>query len=279
MNARSIYEMREGRVQIEVKAPGITWGGVIAGSFVTAALSLVMLALGAGIGISTVPAWMGAGAPARVAIGTVVWMILAEVFAAGIGGYVAGRLRAEWSSLRTAEVHFRDRVQGFLVWAVSILITAAFLATGVTAIVAGAVTNAFSVSRTATVQNYGTSEYYADALFRGDATPVIRYDAGARAEANVILENAARHDYLPREDRAYLVKLVSSETGLNAADAETRVSQVASGEIQQSQVARKATVHSLEWEFVALLIGAFVASRAAMAGGKERDRFPTQAAV
>ncbi|HXA56579.1 MAG TPA: hypothetical protein VNU84_04020 [Candidatus Acidoferrum sp.] len=79
---------------------------------------------------------------------------------------------------------------------------------------------------------------------------------------------------MPAEDRAYLAKLVSSETGLSTADADNRVSQVVSLEIQQAQGARKTAAHSLEWEFIALLIGAFLANRAAMAGGRERDRIP-----
>jgi hypothetical protein len=65
MNERSIYEMREGLVQIEVKAPGVTRAGVIAGAFVTAALSLVMLALGTGIGISSMR--LGSERPLRLA--------------------------------------------------------------------------------------------------------------------------------------------------------------------------------------------------------------------
>ncbi|HXA56580.1 MAG TPA: hypothetical protein VNU84_04025 [Candidatus Acidoferrum sp.] len=52
-------------MQIEVKAPRVTRAGVIAGAFVTAALSLVMLALGTGIGISSMR--LGSERPLRLA--------------------------------------------------------------------------------------------------------------------------------------------------------------------------------------------------------------------
>jgi hypothetical protein len=40
---------------------GVSWGAVSAGAFVAAALSLALLALGTGIGFSSVSPWAGSG--------------------------------------------------------------------------------------------------------------------------------------------------------------------------------------------------------------------------
>ena len=71
-------------------------------------------------------------------------------------------------------------------------------------------------------------------------------------------------------------------TGMNQADAERRVDDIyarvtkASADAQAAakeaaDKARKAAAHSALWMFVALLIGAFVASLAATFGGRQRD--------
>ena len=39
---------------------------------------------------------------------------------------MAGRLRTRWATVHNDEVYFRDTAHGFLAWAVSLVITAAF---------------------------------------------------------------------------------------------------------------------------------------------------------
>src|ERR1700679_1017311 len=53
----------------EANASGISWSAVIAGGFVTAALSLILLALGTGLGLSKVSFWSIVGASAS-SVGT-----------------------------------------------------------------------------------------------------------------------------------------------------------------------------------------------------------------
>lgn len=129
----------EGTRNWEANASGVSWAAVIAGAFVTAALSLTLLALGAGFGLVSTPLWSRRGisgppldAPA------IVWMIVIQIVASGMGGYLAGRLRTKWAALHTDEVYFRDTAHGFLVWAVAVVITAAFLGSAATAMVGGA---------------------------------------------------------------------------------------------------------------------------------------------
>src|ERR1700733_9070193 len=105
-------------------ASGVSWAAVIAGAFVTAALSLILLALGAGAGLSSISSWSGEGvSPAAVKIGALLWIALAEMVSAGIGGYLAGRLRTKWTGVHTDEVYFRDTAHGFLVWAVALVVS------------------------------------------------------------------------------------------------------------------------------------------------------------
>ena len=49
-------------VKNKANSSGVSWAAVIAGAFVAAALSLVLLALGTGIGLSSVSLWMNGGA-------------------------------------------------------------------------------------------------------------------------------------------------------------------------------------------------------------------------
>ena len=61
----------------ESHSSGVSWAAVIAGAFVTAALSLILLALGTGFGFSSVSLWSNVGASAStVGTSAIVWLIL-----------------------------------------------------------------------------------------------------------------------------------------------------------------------------------------------------------
>lgn len=78
---------------------GVSWAAVIAGAFVAAALSLILLALGTGIGLSSVSPWANSGASgSAVGTGAIIWFIFMELVSASVGGYLAGRLRTKWST-------------------------------------------------------------------------------------------------------------------------------------------------------------------------------------
>src|SRR5580704_11715964 len=119
-------------------ASGLSWAAVVAGAFVAAALSLILLALGTGIGFSAVSPWANSGVSApAVGTGAIVWSVLIQIIASSVGGYLAGRLRTKWVSVHTHEVYFRDTAHGFLVWAVGVVITAAFLASAAASVAGG----------------------------------------------------------------------------------------------------------------------------------------------
>src|SRR5471032_823380 len=122
----------------EAHSSGVSWAAVSAGAFVAAALSLALLALGTGIGFSAVSPWANAGATAAALGWTAIgWLVLMQLVASSAGGYLAGRLRTRWVRVHGHEVYFRDTAHGFLVWAVGLVITAAFLTSAAASMMGG----------------------------------------------------------------------------------------------------------------------------------------------
>lgn len=247
----------------------VSWGAVIGGAFVISAVSLIMLALGAGFGLSIVSPWSGAGASATaVRNAGIAWLIITQVIASALGGYLAGRWRTRWESLHGDEVHFRDTANGFLAWAVALVVTVAFLTSGA-AIMAGSAADATTPMRAMQGDDASPNAYFVDRLFRSDhastATP------SDRAEASRILANALRQKDVPAADTTYLAQLVAAKTGISQHDADMRVSQTITDTRQALDNLRSATARILLWTFLALLIGAFCASYAATIGGRQRD--------
>jgi hypothetical protein len=265
----------------EAPSSGVSWPAVVAGAFAAAALSLILLALGTGIGLSSVSPWSNMGASASaIGIGAIVWLIVTQIIAATVGGYLAGRLRTKWVNIHTDEVYFRDTAHGFLVWAVGLVIAAAFLASAATSMVGGgAQPGAITARKATSYQADGPvsdpNEYFINTLFRSDRPVPDSNDASMRAEAGNIFANALRQKDIPAPDKTYLARLVAARTGLSQTDAEQRVSDVLTQARQAADIARKAVAHTLYWTFLALLIGAFFASFAATIGGKQRDHVVT----
>lgn len=249
----------------EDSSSGISWAAVAAGAFVVAALSFALMALGAGMGLSSISPWPTSGLSAsRIAPLAIVWIILVQAISCALGGYLAGRLRTRWVTLHTHEVYFRDTAHGFLVWAVGLVISVFFLSSVVLSIA-----NEKSGARVE-----GRNDYYADSLLRSGRPIGDRADASLRGEVKEILEMAIVTPAVRKEDRAYLADVVASKTGLSRTDAEARVDETVRSYRQAVDTARKAVAHSLYWLFAALLIGAFCGSFSATIGGSQRDRVP-----
>jgi hypothetical protein len=271
-------------VKNEAYSSGVSWAAVIAGAFVAAALSLILLALGTGLGLSSVSPWSNVGASATtIHKAAIVWLIIIQIIASAMGGYLAGRLRTKWATIHTDEVYFRDTAHGFLVWAVGLVITASFLASAATSMVGGAgQVRATSFSNAggaemvtdlpADGQNLDPNEYFIDTLFRSDHRSPDRNNAPVRAEAARIFAHALRQGNLPAADETYLAELVAARTELSQTDAEKRVSDVFVEIQRTADTARRAVSHLSLWIFIALLIGAFCASYAATIGGRQRDQ-------
>jgi hypothetical protein len=72
----------------------VSWGAVIAGGITAAALSLFLLALGVGLGLSSISPWSNEGVSATTfKVGASVYLVCVAILASAIGGYLSGRLR------------------------------------------------------------------------------------------------------------------------------------------------------------------------------------------
>jgi hypothetical protein len=247
----------------------------MAGAFVTAALSLALLALGTGIGFSAVSPWANADTGASMIGWTaVIWLVLMQLISSSVGGYLAGRLRTKWVNVHTHEVYFRDTAHGFLVWAVGLVLAAAFLTSAATLMIGGtAGATAAEASRTDQARDgLGRNAYLIDSLLRTSTAGTQDDRAPARGEIGLIFANGLRQGGMPPADRTYLARVVAVRTGASQPDAERRVDDAFDQARLTAESARRAAAHSMYWTFLALLVGAFCASFAATLGGKERDR-------
>lgn len=261
----------------EAHSSGVSWAAVIAGAAVTAALSLILLALGAGLGLSSVSPYSNTGISAST-LGTsaIIWLIVMEILSASMGGYLAGRLRTKWASIHTDEVYFRDTAHGFLAWSTALVITAAFLASAASAMIGSAPASESQINTTqAGSAPLDPNAYFVDSLFRSDASKPELTNGPSRMEAGIIFANGLRLGELPAADKSYLDQLVSAQTGLGQPQADKRVSDTFASAQQHAEAARKAVAHTLLWTFLALLIGAFCASFSATIGGRQRDHVVT----
>lgn len=263
----------------EAYSAGVSWAAVIGGAFVFASMSLVLLSLGTGLGLSMGSAWWNVGAGAeRIGKAAIAWFIITEILASALGGYLAGRLRTKWVQVHTDEVYFRDTAHGLLVWALGLVVTASLLGAAASSIAGGTTTRNFSSGAAAGAEGSmaNPNAYFVDMLFRSNgsvATPAQTQsaDASDRGTAERILGHSMAQGAMSAEDRSYLAQLVSARTGLNQSDAENRVSQVFGDAQQSAEKARKALAHLSLWLFVALLAGAFCSSYAGTIGGRQRD--------
>src|SRR3954451_9048296 len=122
----------------ESSVSAVTWPAIFGAAFVAAATSIVLVALGSGLGLASVSPWRDSGASAtEVAWMTAAWLIVVQWLSAGLGGYLAGRLRTKWANTHTHEVFFRDTAHGFITWAVATVIVAGFLASAVGSALSG----------------------------------------------------------------------------------------------------------------------------------------------
>ena len=77
---------------------GVSWAAVFAGAFVAAAFFLALVALGAGIGLVSVSPWSSNNPSVTTfTLLAAAWFIAVQLFASGVGGYIAGRLRSGWA--------------------------------------------------------------------------------------------------------------------------------------------------------------------------------------
>jgi hypothetical protein len=294
------YTSRVPLARDEASASSVSWAAILAGAVAASALSLGLVALGAGIGLVSVSPWSSSNVSVTTfSILAAAWFIAIQLFASGLGGYLAGRLRTRWVSVHSDEVFFRDTAHGLLVWAVGAVISASLLTSAVSSLASGAAHVGASAAQIAgnaiggaagqvagqTAASAGDpNAYFTDMLFRSGHGPAPD-DATSRTEVGRILATDLASGDMSPADKSYIAEVVAARTGLSQADAEKRVSDVveqakaakakaAEAAKTVADAARKTGIYVALWAFIALLVGAFSASYMATVGGRVRDDLP-----
>jgi hypothetical protein len=256
---------------VEPSVSGVSWAAVLAGAVASCALTLVLLSLGTGLGLSAVSPWGNAGVSATTfKIGTGLYFIVMAMISSAIGGYIAGRLRTKWTGVHGDEVYFRDTAHGFLAWALASVLGAVLLASPASSLVGGAASGATQAAASS-VQSSGPMDGYIDTLLRSDtAQPANPQDSRGELVRLFTTSFHNGNDLAPA-DRTYVAKVVSARTGLTQPEAEKRVTEVTNQVKSDLDKARKKAAQLALWLTAALIIGAFSASLAATEGGGLRD--------
>lgn len=271
-----------------------SWPAIFAGAVIAAAATLLLMALGSGLGLASISPWSNHGVSATTfAVTGAIWLILTQWISAALGGYIAGRLRTRWIGTHTHEVFFRDTAHGLITWAVATVLVAAVLSSSVMSGVGAAGRAAAEVAsggmQGAMQSTAGpgspagpaspVSAYSIDKLFRstgsaGPGTPT----TDLRTETGHIVANTLVNGSVPDADRAYLADQIAARTGISQAEAQARVDAFIASVTQAQQklkaeadAARKAAAKTSIFLALSMLLGAFIASVAAALGGRLRD--------
>lgn len=250
----------------------VQWGPAFAGAIAAAALALVLHGFAAAIGLavsSSSPTWRDSSFALWLLSG--LYLILVAVASYGLGGYIAGRMRARWSARVSDETEIRDGIHGLLVWGLATLATALIIAASGATLTRLAAPSSGSAGPATSVGAENIVAYDLDRLFRSDRRPPGLDMTYSRAEAGRILLTASGHSGVTPDDRAYLGRLVGQVTGLSPAEAQTRVDVVIANAHDNIKRARRSTVVLAFMAAAAALIGAAVAWMAAGVGGRHRD--------
>lgn len=262
----------------ESATSAVSWAAIIAGAFVAASATVLLVALGAGLGFATLSPWPHSRASATTfTAATAIWFIVTQWISSGAGGYITGRLRTRWVGTHTHEVFFRDTAHGFVTWAVATVIGALILANAASSM-AGAGVGAAQRGVAQAQNGSVVSPYDVDTLFRSTTPDASSSVSDARAETTRILEKGLPSGDVSAADRSYVSQLIAARSGISQSDAQKRVDDVVAQLLvaqtkaqQATDAARKAAAAAAICTALSMLIGAFIACVAAALGGHERD--------
>jgi hypothetical protein len=282
----------------------VEWGPIIVGTLGALAITVVLMTFGGALGLSVTSAQPYAGLSAKaLAVLAGLYAALVHVASFATGGYLAGRMRAPWTTTDLVERHFRDGGHGFAVWALGVVLGAVFALSGVSAVVktavgattavaaAGAAGAAANPQTPAALQQISMqpTDYAVDRLLApapGGAAPAATAAGGPPAASRADLAAPIARAFaanvgnpqLDARDRAWLASLVSQRTGLPQADAEKRVDE-AFAELKAAEQkardaadrARKATLIAGFLAAATMAIGCAAACAGAALGAHHRD--------
>jgi hypothetical protein len=116
----------------------VAWGAVFAGASMALVMQIILNMIGLGVGLSTLDIAQGdTPSASSMSVGAGIWFVVSGIMAAGLGGYIAGRLSGKASS-STAAYH------GLISWAISTLAIIYLLSSAVSGVTGGALSTASS---------------------------------------------------------------------------------------------------------------------------------------
>src|SRR6202167_2718244 len=159
----------------------VSWGAIAAGAVGAAALTLLLIAFGAGLGLSGVSPWSDSGVSASTfKTGTGIYLVCVAVMSSAVGGYLAARMRTKWVGVHSHEVFFRDTAHGFIAWAFATLISASALSSATSYLANGTVAG-LGGAASQSARSVNPAEISVDKLFRTD--PAAQPATGAAASS------------------------------------------------------------------------------------------------
>ena len=257
--------------ETESSRSAVSWAAILAGGVASAAFTLFLIEVVAGLGLVMVSPWSNQGASATtLSIAGGIGMILMAIMASALGGYITGRLRTRWVGLHTDETYFRDSAHGFMAWAVGTVILATVLASAAGTIVGGVTTGAASNPNLVPDRN----SYFVDSMFRSTqpvaSTPAVTENINGEA-SRLFARGLAPGGEFSADDRTRLAQLVAARTGLPQDQAQQRVDQTIAQAKDAADKARRAAAKMAFWMAASLLAGALAGGLGAIEGGRERD--------
>ena len=233
----------------------ISWGAIVAGAIVALTIGLMLNALGAGVGATTVDATArGTPSASSFGIGAAIWLLVSNLVGLAVGGYVAARLSG------TAD-NTDGTLHGLAVWGTTFLISAVLLGNLVAGIASTATSGASSLlgsvasgagsaasaagqqaaSRTSTGTLQSMAQSVTDrvqsALSGTGGNPAAMTSDQRKAEMGQLATKRVTDGQLSQADRERLNQLVAAEYNISPQDAQARVAQA---EQQATQAARQA---------------------------------------
>ena len=247
----------------------VQWPAIFAGAVAAAGLAAALNAFAAGIGLSvasTSPTWRDTSPWFSLVTG--LYVLFVALMAFGLGGYLAGRMRAPLN-VANPEMEFRDGVHGLVTWGLAVLF-ASVLALSAAGIASSALSSAPSTTSAQSVAGESVIAAELDTLFRSDRVAADR--DYRRAEAARILLKTSGHSGVSNDDRAYLAEIVANSAGISLDDAHARVDRAIANARDALHKARVAAVLQAFFIAAALFVGAAVSWFSATEGGRDRER-------
>ena len=156
--------------------PRFSWSAAFAGAFIATAVTLFLLTLGSGVGLSlvTVKQATSGGTVTFLTLGAI-YFLAAQAFGFAAGGHVVGRLIGP--AVETGrEEEIRAGLHGLVAWALAVVATASLVALSVLVAGSASANGALNGALASTSAVHGDSgaspltAYWVDTLFRAPTT-------------------------------------------------------------------------------------------------------------